>query len=350
MSFISNVKFNPITYFKPKEQVKQSESNQNAYGYAFDDIQKSSKVENILWGTLLSLATLGTASLMVVDNIKQDKFEEVVYYGADENKYENVYCDAEALAKGGEDDSRLEVTEFMNLLNFDHMKHLPESTQDAIKVVAMASIKSVDINSKDAKIKILDQINKTQNIIDKLVDNKNAEIFKEHNEPEIKYENKYVTPREILNSIDFTPISNLKSGEQTLILAKVINSIPRIERNHYDTGENFSKAVEQAQNIINKAQKEAELKAFIAGNDDKNNVLSRKELFKLLNCDNLDKLPQTVKEKIIKKIMINSYPLTFDNIGELSKEEIRKKVTETIQVAQDMLDTEVNEYISATNC
>ena len=94
---------------------------------------KTNKNKNMLVGSLIALATIGTPTAFYIDdnsNYENLDNTEIVESMPEEQE---IFCNPKALARGGEDDSVVELNELMNLLNFSSADGLPESEIEALK-------------------------------------------------------------------------------------------------------------------------------------------------------------------------------------------------------------------------
>lgn len=302
---------------------------------------KSNKTKNILLGSLIALAAI---SVPTIEYLDKPKNIEIDYQLSPNKEKTEMICNPELIAKGGKNDSLVEIPEFLKLLNFSGMKNLPQSTQSAIEMIASAHYQPVMVSDAQAKEKLITQVEKIQKMVDNCIENSIKKPLKTHEQKLFEHNAKYISSVEIIDQVDFSEITKYQK-DITVLKAILRNSVKPIKRDAFDCYEQEQKAINQAQISVNKIVEQYKKYAKIAGNTDYNNNLSTTELIDLLDKRSLDGIDKKTKKEIINKATTNYKPIIFDKIQD--KKEIKEKnkqICEEVQKAQDILDFEALNY------
>lgn len=302
---------------------------------------KTNKSKNMLVGSLIALATIGTPTAFYIDdnnNYENLDNTEIVESMPEEQE---IFCNPKALARGGEDDSVVELNELMNLLNFASADGLPESEIEALKTIAMANLTPIAANDTDAKEKITEQIQRVQDWIDNSANEYKINPPKSEYEKKIEYNMKYVTDNEILSNVDVSELSKYQK-DKTVLAALISGSRERIERSDADVIEKIEKQVRDAQTLVDNITEKYKRNAKIAGNTDFDNTLSKKELVNMLDLRSLDGLSAQERTKILKSAIKGYKPVMFDVKNNADIKTTNKQLTQIVQNTQDKIDTQAD--------
>lgn len=302
---------------------------------------KTNKSKNMLVGSLIALATIGTPTAFYIDdngNYENLDNTEIVESMPEEQE---IICNPKALAKGGENDSIVELNELMNLLNFDSTNGLPKSEIESLKTIAMANLTPVSANDEDAKEKITQQIQRVQEWIDSSANEYKVNPPKSEFEKKIEYNMKYVTDNEILSNVDVSELSKYQK-DKTVLAALISGSRERIERSDADAIEKVEKQVEDAQKLVDAITDKYKRNAKIAGNTDFDNTLSKKELVNMLDLRSLEGLTKNEKTKILKSAIKGYKPVMFDVRDNSDIKRTNKQLTQIVQNTQDKIDSQAD--------
>lgn len=295
---------------------------------------------DILVNSLIALATIGTPTAIFVDNL--DTYDNPHQTEVAESMpEEEIICNPKALARGGENDSIVELNELMTLLNFDSTNELPKSEIEAIKTVAMANLKPVYANDKDAKEKITSQIQNVQNWIDNAANDYKINPPKSEFEKKIEYNSKYITDKEILANVDISELSRYQK-DKTVLAALISGSRERIARDDADAVEKAEKQIEDAQALVDKITERYRNNSKIAGNTDFDNTLSKKELVDLLDLRSLEGLPKNERTKILRNAIKGYKPVMFDIKNKNDIRKTNEQLTEIVQATQNQIDRQAD--------
>ena len=297
--------------------------------------QKDSRAKNILLSSLIALSALSIPAIEYADDYSPNAHSKVETKTVIDN---SITCNPEIIAKGGEDDNIVEPEELINLLDFSHMQTISPDANTLVKTDIFSNLKPVDINSPDAKNKIVEQVQKAQAAIDHY-SNKLAETpYVSFQEQQNAFNAKYITGDEFLDNVDFSELKRYQP-DVTVLRALIRTNVPRIERNEAKVAEKYEKEVEKIQEFVNGITKKYELKSNIAGNDDFDEILSYDEFKSLLNTDCLHDLPKETKIKLLDNAMKNYHTII---IGDLKgKKDVKRKNQEIfieLQKIQNNLD------------
>lgn len=335
------------------ETMLQSDNSQaieedyvDEYAYINDD-SKTKRAKNFLLGSLIALASLSvpTITMLEMDNYEFENNRTHITMSNDytDLKQPELECNPEAIAKGGKNDSIVEIKEMMNLLNYDSLNGIPQHVAKDIVSSAMVSLTPINVNTKDAKSKIIEQIKNTQNWIDATA--KEYKINPQSAYQQIlEYENKYISTNDVVDRVDFSEIMKYQK-DLTVLKALIRNSTSRIERNDNDCAEKFEKEVEKAQNFVNKICAKYKLNSKVAGNGNYDGQLTKEEMINLLDLNSLDGLSIEKQQELLHKVT-NSYKTIYfgDIRNNNHAKEINKQVQASLQTIQNSLDTQANNY------
>lgn len=305
----------------------------------------TSRTKNILLGTLVALASLSMPALSAFDNSDTEKYS----YNTVENTtaYEPnttvaiTKCNPKELAKGGKDDSVVELKELAELLNFESTKDLPIRQQTAIQSIAMAQLQFVNANDKDAEEKIIKQINNTQKWIDKTAYEYKINPPKTQDELNQEHDAKYITYDEVINNVDFSKLLKYQT-DLTLVKAFIRNSMEKIERSDSKVSQKFDKQLEKSQALINNITAKYERNSKIAGNTNNDTNISKAEMIGLLNLESLNGLPEAEQERIFKEAVDQYVPVYFELRNEEDIKRTNQRLLEKVQPIQNYLDSQAN--------
>ncbi len=344
------INIKPQYLFRPTIQPQEKYNINNQSFDTLDDEDykfetekpKSNKIRNTLLGSLVALASI---SIPTIEYLDKPQVADINYNITNRNNDKiEVICNPELIAKGGKNDSLVETREFLNLLNFDRMKSFPKSTQSGIEMVASAHYHPVMISDKNAKEKIIKQVEEIQKMVDTCIDNYIKNPDKTYEQKILEYQAKYISPVEIIDQVDFSEISKYQRN-LSVLKAQLRNSVDRIERKDYYSNEKLQTAVNKAQKFVDELVEQCKKYGKIAGNTDYNNNLSKQELIDLLDHKSIDGLDKWTKRKIINKATDTYTPISFDNIKDENKiKEKNKQIGEEVQKAQYILDCEATIY------
>lgn len=320
----------------PEEELPEDE-------YDFPKPPVSDKTKNAIIGSLMALSALTLGGLEVMDNDKYDFSGKSPAVSVQEDPYKDIICNPEAIAKGGDDDNIVELQEFMNMLDYASLEGLPESTKKAVKTVVSARINPVFIGKGDDKKKIIEQIQKSQEMLDRYAEEWKFNPPKSPDAILAEYEREFITSSDILYRLDFSELRKYTDSDD-LVLASIIGSVPKIRRDDEDAYEKVEQEVEKAQKYIDKKTKEYKAYSKVIGNDDNSASLSTIEFSKLL-LPSFDGLTPEQQKTAIRKSLAVYKPIRFMNItSEDEIKEVNKKIGEAIQKSQNVLDAEANKF------
>ena len=308
--------------------------------YGFNK-KSSSKYTNALIGSLMGLSVLSIPTLEIIDSTggKQNQF----YYSSYTAPKEEVICNPEKLAQGGEDDSMVELDEIMNLIDFSGMAQLPQSTQKAILTIASAYVQPVEANNPKAKEKIIHQTQEIQRMVDKLIYDEVINPSKSPEEKLAEFKRNNITADDVLEFVDFSELQKYQK-DISVLKANLKNTIGYIPRKDYDSNERAEKAAQDAQQFVDKLTAQYKRYSKIAGNSDYDHTLSKEELISLLDQRSADGIDKKTKAKIIANATADYKTVMFRDIQDHQIKEMNEKVCEEIQKAQNKLDQEANGY------
>lgn len=334
---------NPQYYFKPTIPKYNYNDDKNIVDNKNPNNKTNkNKLKNALLGSLVALSAISIPAIEMLDKPNVETNNYYTTYTPSQDT--EIMCNPELIAKGGKNDSLVEISEFLNLLNFSAMEKLPPQKQKTIKMIASANYIPVNICDNNAKEKITEQIVRIQNIVDKTIENNINNPTKSHYQKMLEHKLNYITSEEIIDNVDFSEI--LKYQKDISVLKAILrNSVQLIPRNDYNAYHKREKAINDAQNFVNNQVEQYKKYSKIAGNTDYNNYLSKKELINLLNLQSLEGIDKLTQKAIISKAIETYTPITFDNIQDDNKIKEKNQLIGTeVQKAQEIIDSEALNY------
>ena len=188
-----------------------------------------SHVRNALLGSLIALSSI---TVPMIETESENKYINSNYNSYNTEETTKVICNPELIAKGGKNDSMIEISEFLNLLNFSNMSNLPKNQQSTIRMIASAHYTPIDITKPQAKEKLIEQVNRIQAMVDKSIENHKENPYESHQEKLAKINREYITASELINQVDFSEIKKYKK-DVSILKAILKNSIQRIPRKDF---------------------------------------------------------------------------------------------------------------------
>lgn len=333
-------------YCNKKASEKSTNPNDEYADYSFNK-PESNKARNILIGSLMALASLAVPSVIALEQDKSafDNYSSSIVTNMNsQSETSGIECNPEALAKGGKDDSIVELREIMNLLDFKCLEGLPKSYAKSVASVALAQAIPVDINSEGAKEKIINQVKTLQKFIDKAANDYLENPSKSPYEQMIDYDNKYISPSEVLDRVDFSGLRKYQK-DISVLRGLITYSVGRIGRRDADCAEKFEQEVAHAQSLVDNITKKYKLNSMVAGNYDYDGELTKKEILSLLNQDVLEGIPKDKQQEFLNNASQKYKTIYWGQVRDKKHyQNINKKVTKCVQEIQDKLDSQANNY------
>lgn len=331
-------------------ETKATNPDSELTGIKFEDKEadaRRQKARNLLVSSLMALATLA----MPLSSTSSNKMEQDYIPNQAEKSYnipdegsEEIFCNPKALARGGENDSVVEIKELMGLINFDSTKGLPENQRESIEMVAMARLNQVNAFDPEARNKINTQIAEVQRVVDKMAKEYKEHPLKTEDEQRMEYAKKYITDNEILSNVDFSELYRYQK-DLTVVKALIAGSRGRIERlNNIDVNDEIDKQVLDAQRFVDCIVSRYKKRAKVAGNTDFDNTFSQKELINMLDLRSLEGLPYEEQVRVLKGAISGYKPQYFSADTEEAIKRTNAELTQIIQDTQDKLDSQADAH------
>ena len=337
---------NQINYTPYQTQLYNPSSENNfPNSETEEENAKSNKYKNILVGSLLALAAISIPTVDLIDrNDRLDDYNFTEMNNRINEPEEEIICRPELLAKGGKDDKTLERDEFLNLLNFSAMEKLSPHAQNAIKLMASAHYTPVNVNDKEAKEKIIKQVQDIQHMVDYVIDENIKNPSKNYYERLAEYNREYISSIEIIDRVNFNELYRYQK-DVSLLKALLRNNTNPIKRQSVDAYEKLEKELNKAQNIVDDITEQYKRYSNIAGNNDFNNKLDKKEFLNLLNLKSLEGVDSDKQKEIISLALEKYQTIIFDKIKDKKAiNATNQRITEEVQKAQDIIDNEALQY------
>lgn len=303
--------------------------------------KKSHKGRDAVLGSLMAMAAVAMPTAILLDDNKSTVVDSSynIELVAPPEPFAGAYCDAEAVAIGGENDTIVEPAEIMQFLDYSRLSTLPEEEQDSIKARASRLANPVNAHEAEAGNKVIDQVRGLQKVVD-------AEIEKSPHRPSMQYgeagqaeyERKYITSAELVNSLDYSEILKYQK-DASVLRAGIRDKMQKIRRDDAKALEKFEAEREKAQRIIDNIVDKYKMNSNITGNADCDNTITVKEVANMIDTSVIGHLPRYEQKRVIKEALGSFKTIVFQ---ELKTEEDIQKVNERIeaevQKVQDKLD------------
>lgn len=299
------------------------------------------KVRDAVLGSLMALATISMPTVILHNDEKGYNIDST--YLAQEAEplppFEGTYCNVEAVAEGGENDTIVEPGEIMQLLDYSRLSALPENEQDEIMEKVAAQVKNVNVHDTDAQQTVINQVRSSQAAINKAIANSpNRPSLQFSEAGKAEYARNYITGDELIDCLDFSEILKYQK-DASVLKAGIREKMAKIKRNDEKALEKFDAERENAQRLINKIVQNYVMNSHVSGNADCDNTITADEIMGKIDTSVIAHLPKYEQKRVIKSALGSFKTIVFNELKtDEDIEKVNKRVDEEAQKIQDKLD------------
>lgn len=299
------------------------------------------KVRDAVLGSLMALATISLPTVAILDEPKGLDIDSS--YLTEEVEplppFEGTYCNVEAVALGGENDTIVEPAEILQLLDYSRLSALPEDEQDEIMEKVSAQIKNVNVHDVDAQQTVINQVRSSQGAVNKAIANSPNRPSLQYSEAgKAEYARNYITGDELIDCLDFSELLKYQK-DASVLKAGLREKMAKIKRNDEKALEKFDAERENAQRLINKIVHNYVMNSHVSGNANCDNAITVDEIFSKIDTSVIGHLPKYEQKRVIKSALGSFNTIVFPEIRtDEDIEKVNKRVDEEAQKIQDKLD------------